>query len=596
LADTSDFSANCDECYIYLEAGVGFEFQTESFNIFPSYLVYMKMWVSTIAIYSFDGYMEAKGQVDYHPPDSENVLVNAQGSPQQDVNFGSMNILDLKLVGHTDDEFLWKKTWGVAEIQIAAGIKLPVFSSMTFQSDAAGSASKFSFYYAKEEYGIAYLGYPQECSMDGCQALRNEGCSGWCKISISERRQGGREPSWNFPISSNATATFTFHPVVSICLFISQSSCMLSGFVEPRISVMNQPSAGQRSITSDKTQALASSLLSASRGTNLQGTDSETVHLRSCGMNVRIDLKVKMDIYAWAKAELVFAGTTLATVESGVLTLFTSDYFLLWSGCAKHTPPPATITGSLCGANAPSTPPATDPVGSSSSHLALLALGQGVPAGSKQCSLASGSRRSITDYQYGAHVCIDDDSWTDKDGKGCSYYEKKPKFCSELFVSFYANSDGASAENVCCICRGGTRICQKEGWKVPCLSAYSECGRYIVRRDCLYRSAPSACSHPEPCVSTKGHGWPCTNHDRHCCRVKSLIHTTTRRVPISKWIPCAARHSRLILNGPPSWCALDGVMCFLSFNFSNLPNMMARVCSGRGFLPSPSCATLDFAW
>ena len=95
------------------------------------------------------------------------------------MNLKSMNVLDLKLLGHTDDEFLWKKTWTVASIDIAAGIMLPIFSSITFESDAAGSASKFSYYYAKEEYGIAYLGIPSECSMNGCQALRDDGCSGW---------------------------------------------------------------------------------------------------------------------------------------------------------------------------------------------------------------------------------------------------------------------------------------------------------------------------------------------------------------------------------------------------------------------------------
>jgi hypothetical protein len=40
FAETSDYSIYCDTCYIYLQAGVGFEFQTEAFNIYPSYLVH----------------------------------------------------------------------------------------------------------------------------------------------------------------------------------------------------------------------------------------------------------------------------------------------------------------------------------------------------------------------------------------------------------------------------------------------------------------------------------------------------------------------------------------------------------------------------
>ena len=103
----------------------------------------------------------------------------------------------------------------------------------------------------------------------------------------------------------------------------------------------------------------------------------------------------------------------------------------------------------------------------------MISFGTAIPAGSQQCTRASLGRRSITDYRYGAHVCVNDDSWTDRDGKGCIFYEQNPKYCSNLLVRFYANADGKSAEDMCCICRGGTRICQEKGWKFPCLSACS---------------------------------------------------------------------------------------------------------------------------
>ena len=48
-------------------------------------------------------------------------------------------------------------------------------------------------------------------------------------------------------------------------------------------------------------------------------------------------------------------------------------------------------------------------------------------------------------------------------------------------------------------------------------------------------------------------------------------------------------------NGPPSRCVPEGVVYLVSSDFSNLPSMIARICSGLGVPPSPRCAALDFA-
>jgi hypothetical protein len=487
LADTSDYSIYCDTCYMYLNAGVGFEFQTEAFSIAPSYLVYMKIWVGGTATYSFNGNMEAKRKVTYSPEaTTNNFLLNAKDKKRilESTNFRSLNIINFPdLTGQdlSQTGFLWKQNYMLAGIETSAGIKLPVFASVAIDASAAGSVSKMSYYSAKEEYGIGYLNpntKASECTMSGCQSLKNSEStkcesSGWCKISKSEHRQGGTEPSSSF--SGYAKATFQIHPVVSMCLFVTATSCMLSGFVETRISVLAEIPAARRSITSDKTSAQAlTALVAASHGTN--GAGAEAAHLRSCGSGkVKMDLKVKMDMYAWAKAELAFGGQTLASVESGVTTVFLSDYYLMWSGCATATAAPVTISGSLCGASE-----STASSSSTGGSIASSASKQ-VPAGSKQCTLASGGtskiRRSaanFTNFSYGAHFCVDDNLWTDKNGKGCSYYEQNQAFCSEFLVRFYANPVGKSAEDACCVCRGGTRVCQTQNWVFPCFPPESK--------------------------------------------------------------------------------------------------------------------------
>jgi len=492
LADTSDYNIYCDTCYMYLKVGVGFEFQTEAFSLAPSYLVYMKIWVGGTATYSFNGNMEAKRKVTYSPEaTTNNFLLNAKDNKRisQSTNFRSLNIInfpDLMGQDFSRSGFLWKQIYPVAGIEMSAGIKLPVFASVAIDASDAGSVSKFSYYYGKEEYGIGYLNpntQASECTMSGCQSLKNSAStkcdsSGWCKISKSEHRQGGTEPSSSF--SGYVKATFQIHPVVSMCLFVTSTSCMLSGFVETRISVLAEIPAARRSITSDKTSAQAlTALMATSHRTN--GAGAEAAHLRSCGSGkVKMDLKVKMDMYAWAKAELAFGGQTLASVESGVITVLLSDYYLMWSGCASATAAPATISGSLCGASG-SNASSSGTGGSSASSASKQ-----VPAGSNQCTLASGGRdaatmskirrsaANFTNFSYGAHFCVDDNLWIDKDAKGCSYYEQNPSFCSEFLVRSYANSVGKSAEDACCVCRGGTRVCQTQNWVFPCFPPESK--------------------------------------------------------------------------------------------------------------------------
>jgi len=70
---------------------------------------------------------------------------------------------------------------------------------------------------------------------------------------------------------------------------------------------------------------------------------------------------------------------------------------------------------------------------------------------------------------------------------------------------------------------------------------------------------------------------------------------TAQSAPVSRETPCAARDSRLMPNGPPSRRVPVGVMYFMSFILSNLPSMIARICCGLGWPPSPRCAALNFA-
>lgn len=86
--------------------------------------------------------------------------------------------------------------------------------------------------------------------MPYCTGLRaSSSCdsSGFCKISVSERREGGEDPIWTFPAGTDVQMTFKLHPAVIICLYISLG-CQISARVEPRITeALEFRGAGRRS-------------------------------------------------------------------------------------------------------------------------------------------------------------------------------------------------------------------------------------------------------------------------------------------------------------------------------------------------------------
>ena len=43
-------SGTCTDCYFSFSKGVGFEFETEAFNYYPSYLIYMQIWAESTAV------------------------------------------------------------------------------------------------------------------------------------------------------------------------------------------------------------------------------------------------------------------------------------------------------------------------------------------------------------------------------------------------------------------------------------------------------------------------------------------------------------------------------------------------------------------
>ena len=159
--------------------------------MYPSYLIYLRAWGEYEATYSFNGNIEATSAVSFRPDVTRrNYLLNAADGAEPDIDFRSGDFSDFELTGHDRDHgslVFW--TFQASGIEIEVGIKIPVFLSMEFQSVAAGSASKYSYYYAKEEHGIAYLNpnYRWACSMEYCDELRSmSACDsqGWCPISM----------------------------------------------------------------------------------------------------------------------------------------------------------------------------------------------------------------------------------------------------------------------------------------------------------------------------------------------------------------------------------------------------------------------------
>jgi hypothetical protein len=186
LADQSNFQAYCDECYAYLKAGMYFEFQTEAFDYYPSYLIYMAAWVAVEATYSFDAFMQATSAVNINPNvNKQNFLLNSADGVESDVDFVNTPWSNYKLFGHSSSYqslIFWR--FSIAGIEAQLGIKIPVFMSIQFKTDTAGRASKYSYYYAKEEQGLAYLDsrYSSECTMTHCDELKKKSCNGWCNI------------------------------------------------------------------------------------------------------------------------------------------------------------------------------------------------------------------------------------------------------------------------------------------------------------------------------------------------------------------------------------------------------------------------------
>ena len=239
----SNIKVHCDECYAHLGAGMGFEFQTEAFDYYPSYLIYMRAWADAIATYSFNGVLETTSAAAVNQDGtSQNILLNGRNGPEFNQNFREGSITDVNVAGHNAGQgYLKKFYFSVAGIPTEIGIKIPVFASWGVNTNSAGRASKYSFYYAKEEYGIAYLNpsHRAKCTMPYCNGLRQgSSCdsSGFCKISVSERREGGEDPVWTFPAGTNTHVTFNLHPVVIICLWPSLG-CEVSAFIEPKITV-----------------------------------------------------------------------------------------------------------------------------------------------------------------------------------------------------------------------------------------------------------------------------------------------------------------------------------------------------------------------
>ncbi len=389
---------------------------------------------------------------------------------------------DIELDGHNANtgnaRWLEKKNIVVAGIPVELAIKIPVLTSMDFQSDSPGEVSKYSYYYAKEEIGISYLnpGRRTECTMAYCAKLVAAMTSpnwDYYMIAQSVRRSGGENFALStFPSGSQFKATFNVHPIITICLW-PDGGCGVSGFLEARIVALLDPASQQS----------------------------------QCSPDIAMDAKIKMNIFGWVKMKFkiwtpwdnkwhdISSTYSSAIISSELIKLST-----IWSGCVKRVPPPLTNDGSVCGRKSSQVGlESSEALISDSSRDPGPIPGQSSNPGSVEvvAMICSGSvtrqvpshpasspgevqlnrrdfSRDFSGGKFGAHKCYDSRTvakvpWVDKDGNGCLKYAQDPKWCNKYLVNTYAR-DGNSAGDMCCICGGGTRVCIQEDWKFPCLT------------------------------------------------------------------------------------------------------------------------------
>jgi hypothetical protein len=210
----------CQDCYIYAGAGVGFEFQTEQFDVVPTYLVYMKLWVGAEAAYSINLNLDTPGAFgDFEQ--IQNMLLNDPGGNNIDFRSKSYQPDTPKIL--RSDLII-----NVAGITININFHIPVFLQWQVQTAGGGTAYAGSYFKARVVQGLVYMNPYRagECDMPGC--VRS--CSGWCTVDERSIKQGGSGPVWTF--TDNVKLRLYLTPIFIINVW---SSTVL-GFFQARIS------------------------------------------------------------------------------------------------------------------------------------------------------------------------------------------------------------------------------------------------------------------------------------------------------------------------------------------------------------------------
>ena len=223
------------DCYIYAGAGIGFEFQTETFSYYPTYLVYLKLWFGAEATYSFNFLLQTQNAVTQPSTGVNNILLN--GDPwDTNVDYKSKY-----WIPSTPQILPYDLVFYVAGIEVNLNFRIPLFAQWKLKTGGGGRAYAGSHFKARLTQGIVYMNpsHRNKCSMPGCVST----CSGWCSVDEKVWRQGGSGPAWSFKDPVELTLYLTPVFIIEVWggtisgFFAVSSFKSISSFLPPLLSI-----------------------------------------------------------------------------------------------------------------------------------------------------------------------------------------------------------------------------------------------------------------------------------------------------------------------------------------------------------------------
>jgi len=320
-------TGTCTDCYASVTAGMGFEFETDTYEYNPDKLLYMRLYTTVSAKMNVDVELKVAAAADTTDGGATMLL--------QELDKKNIDYRDPGFKAEEVDEVLKKDIeFYIGAVRININFKLPIFLKYDVATEGEGSITWGNYATVSDNYELIYINPnpgTDVCTMQTCvdyvggnNALCIPDGDGWCSMQTQVHERGGFGPKINFP--EGIVANVYLVPILVVQLWGGGISAYFE--VEINAIVTGRRGTGRRSL------ALPSSPTALSIADTREHDQNPESACASTELMVSVDAIVT--VAAWAVASQSFMSKNVFEVRSPVFTLFTSERFhVLSATCLK---------------------------------------------------------------------------------------------------------------------------------------------------------------------------------------------------------------------------------------------------------------------